>query len=132
MVIIFIFAVIGFAASLYAFFVEQKIKKDAAYKPACDISERASCTKALTSEYSATFGIPNSILGMIFYPVVFICTILGFYKITLLLALAGGAMTIWFAYLLYFKLKTFCFVCTTTYIANIGLLIASFYKNFGA
>ena len=132
MVIILIFAVLGFAASLYGFFIEQKIKKDAAYKPACDISERASCTRALSSEYSKTFGISNTILGMIFYTIIFIITLLGFYRITFLIASVGAIMTLWFAYLLYFKLKTFCFVCTTTYIANIGVFIASFYKNFGA
>jgi vitamin-K-epoxide reductase (warfarin-sensitive) len=131
MVIILIFAVIGFAASLYGFFIEQKLKKDAAYKPACDISDRASCTKALSSEYSKTLGISNTILGMIFYAVIFICTLLGLYKLTFLIASAGAVMTVWFAYLLYFKLKVFCFVCTTTYIATIGVFIASFYKNFG-
>lgn len=130
MILILIFAALGLAASLYAFFIERKLKKDAAYKPVCDIADRVSCTRALLSEYSSTFGIPNSILGIVFYVIVGICAVLGWYKITLLLSVVGVAMTIWFAYLLYFRLKIFCFVCTTIYIANIGLLLANLYTNF--
>lgn len=130
MILMLLFTLIGFGASLYAFFIEQKLKKDAGYKPVCDVSERASCTRALLSEYSKTFNIPNSIIGILFYAVVALFALLGWYKITLLLSVAGMVMTLWFAYLLYFRLKIFCFVCTTIYIANIGLLITNIYQNF--
>ncbi len=131
MIIILIVAFIGLAASVYGFFIEQKLKKDAAYKPVCDISDRASCTKALSSEYSTTFGISKTIWGMMYYALIIVGTLLQFHMLTFLAITIGLCLTIWFAYLLYFKLRLFCFVCTTTYIVNIFLFIVSFYKNFG-
>ncbi len=125
-------AALGFGVTLYGFFVEYKVKRDTTYKPACDISDRTSCTKAFTSEYSTTFGISNTILGMIYYATVFILALLGWDTITFLVTSAGALMTIWFAYLLYVRLKIFCVVCTTTYLVNIGLFIISFYTKFGA
>lgn len=131
MIILLILAIIGFGVSLYGFFIEQKLKKDTNYKAVCDISERASCTKVLLSDYSKMFGIPNTILGMLFYTVIGIFTLLRLYTIVFLLSLGAVAVTVWLAYILYFRIQTFCFLCTTTYIVNLGLFIISFYKSFG-
>jgi vitamin-K-epoxide reductase (warfarin-sensitive) len=126
-IVILILAVIGFCVSLYSFLIERTLKKDAGYKPICDISDRVSCTKPLLSAYSTTFGISNTIWGMIFYGTVFICGLLGWLSMVLLLSIAATMVTIWLAYILYVKIRAFCLLCTTIYIINIGLLLISFF-----
>lgn len=125
MFIVLLLAAIGFCTSLYGFFVKQKLARDPNYKPACDISDKASCSKPFQSPYSRLFGISNTITGMIFYAVMSIATLLGFHTIVLLFAAGGAVVSAWLAYILYFKIKTFCLICTITYLVNIGLLIAT-------
>jgi vitamin-K-epoxide reductase (warfarin-sensitive) len=131
MLLLLILAAIGFCASLYSFFIERKLKQDASYKPKCDISDRISCTKPLMSIYSTTIGVSNAIWGMVFYVTIFGMTLLGLHQLVFLLSIAAIFVTVWLAYILYFKIKTLCLVCSIIYIINIGLLVVSFFKYMG-
>ena len=115
---------IGLALCFYILWVEHKTKKDPNYKAACDISNRASCTRTFLSSYGKTFGISNGILGMAFYISIFVMVLLNKNSMAFYIAIAGLAFSLRFAYLLYFRLKNFCLVCTIIYIVNI--LIAFF------
>lgn len=122
---ILILATIGFCIAFYAYYVESKMKSDATYHPACDINDRISCSKALQSPYAKLFILSNSILAMIYYAVVGLLAFMGFHT-ALIVATAFGVVTsCFFAYLLYFKIKTLCVVCTSLYIINIALLLVS-------
>ena len=125
MLSVILLAVLGFGISLYGYMVEWNVARDKTYKAACDISDRISCTKAFYSPYGKLFGISNTMAGMIFYAIVFILAIFGYIYLVRLLAVAGFLATILFAYLLYVKVKSYCLVCTATYVINILLLLCS-------
>lgn len=125
MVIIIMLALAGFTVSLYGFLVESKIKKDPTYKPACDLSDRISCSKPLRSKYSALFGISNLIVAMVHYAIVALVALLGYPYLVLLFTAIGALSALFFAYILYFKIQSFCLVCSATYIINIVLFIAA-------
>ena len=121
-----VLAVIGILLSLYAFYVEIKSLKSAKYKAVCDISNKVSCSRAFSSKYGKTFGISNSIYGMVFYIIILSLAVLNQINYIFYLSLLAVIGSIYLAYLLYFKLKDFCIVCTLIYIINILLLIFSY------
>jgi uncharacterized membrane protein len=118
-------ALIGLAAAAYGFVVEQKLKKNAAYQPFCNISERIKCTQALMSEYSTMFGIPNTLSGMIFYGIVIVLVLLGLVWPLFILCAAAFLISSRLAYILYFRIRTLCLICTTMYLVNISLVITT-------
>ena len=120
---IIILACIGFCISLYAYFVESKMKADPTYKPACDINDRFSCSKPINSQYGAIFFLSNSVWGMIYYVGVATLAYMHAHSALLTLVIAGVIGSVLLAYLLYFKIKTICVVCTSLYIINILLLL---------
>ncbi len=119
-------SIIGFLISWYVFTIEHKLKKDKNYKPMCDLSDRISCSKPLLSPYGTLFGIGNSILGMIFYANMFMLALFEFNTLLFYGSIAACISSIIFAYLLYFKIKSFCLVCTAIYIINALMLLVSF------
>lgn len=119
-----ILCIVGIVLSIYLYFVEIRLKKNPAYKPYCNISDKISCTAPIKSPYgSLFFGIPNSIVGMIFYVAVIGLIIAQQYLLALLLVIAANAMTPILAYILYVKIRSFCIVCSLIYAINILLLI---------
>lgn len=118
-------AAVGFALSLYGYFVERKIMENPAYKPACDLSDRISCSKPILSAYGKLLFVSNTLVGMAFYGLVFVLALLGLaYPIFLLACIALGA-TLVLAYILYFKVGSFCLICHAIYLVNIVLFVLS-------
>lgn len=120
-----ILSVLGFCIAFYTFLVERKIKSTPRYQPACDINDWISCSKPMKSIYANIFFISNSILAMLFYLLI---AGLAFKDMTFLLFVASlGACIVsaMLAYLLYFKIKSLCLLCTSLYLINIILLIVS-------
>lgn len=58
-----ILAVCGVLVSLYAIHVERSKHSDPSYQAMCDFSERASCSRVLTSDASIGFGVVGRLLG---------------------------------------------------------------------
>jgi len=123
--LIILLAIIGLIISVYAYYVEKRIMANAAYKPACDINDTISCTKPLTSTYAKLFFVSNTLVGMLFYLAIGIAAYLDASTIALALSCAGVIMTVVLAYLLYFKVKAFCLVCTSIYLVNVLLFYAA-------
>ena len=123
MVALIALAVVGFIVSLYGFLIELWIKKDPTYKPACDLSDRVSCSKPILSKYGKLLGVSNTILGMGYYLAVSALALFGFMDLLILVTAAGALASVGFAYILYFKIKSFCLICSATYAINIALLI---------
>lgn len=123
MIAIIILAAIGFCIALYAYFIESKMKEDANYKPACDINDRVSCSKAINSQYGTLFLISNSVWGMAYYLAVASLAYVHALSALLTLVIIGCLASLFLAYLLYFKIKTMCVICTSLYIINAALLI---------
>lgn len=123
-------ALVGLMICLYGLWVEKQLERDAGYKPVCDISDRASCTKVIKSPYARLLGFSNIYAGIIFYVVTGICAYIGLIHIVLLLAVCSCIASLFLAYILYTRIKTVCVICTAIYAVNALLLVASCYYYF--
>ena len=128
MMTVVIIAIVGLVISAYGISVERKLQRDAQYKPACDISDTMSCSRAFLSPYKKMFGISNSWAAALYYCAVMILAMMKMATITLILTSVGVAVSAVFAYILYFKIRSICPICTSLYIVNIALLIACYFS----
>lgn len=131
LIIFFILAVIGFCISLYTYLTEKKIKESPEYKPLCDISDRISCTRVMKSEYSNIFYFSNALVGMLFYIFIAISALLDATNLISIGVIIADIATCVLAYLLYFKIKSLCILCTSLYVINIIMLILIVLKYLG-
>lgn len=122
---IIILCVIGFAVSAYGFFIEKRLKKDPNYKPMCEISDKASCTKPFQSSFSKMLGISNTVVGMVFYAAIAFFSWFGLYQLVLIGSAAACFVSLYLAYILYAKIRTLCLICTSTYLINGMLFLTS-------
>ncbi len=117
---------LGLIISLYAYYIEQKIAQNAHYKAACDLSDIVSCSKPITSAYGKLFGISNAVLGMLYYALIMVLVLLHSKMVLYIAALIAFLFSFYLAWLLYFRIRAFCILCTTTYIINIILLLLTY------
>ena len=133
-------SITGLLLSIYALHVETQASKDPEYVALCDISSMSlSCSKVLSSSYGRGFGLisillgdthplnqPNSVYGIIFYSIMMLMALLN-NKITsgiqFYLSISSVAMSLYLAYILYFKLEELCPLCVSTYAVNFLLFI---------
>ena len=117
-------ALVGLVLSIYALRVKRKIQSAGDYRPICDIRDNISCTKALGSRYSATAGVWNPLLGILYYIGILVLT---FFQPRLILfpATAAVLFSLYLAFISYVVQRNFCLVCSATYLVNIGILAAS-------
>ncbi len=123
--ILIVLAVAGICISMYGFSIEQKLKINPEYKPMCDISDRASCTKPIKSPMGKLFGISNTIVGILFYSVMAFFAWIGWYQLVFIGAIGACLISLYLAYILFFRIKTFCLICIVTYAINGALLVVS-------
>ena len=116
----------GFLLSMYALYVEHATRRNKMYRAACDISQRMSCTKAFGGRYGKTLGISNSIYGLIFYGALILLAILGNVMVVFFMSVLSLLGTVYLAYVLFTKVKTFCIVCTAVYLINLFIFILSY------
>ncbi|KPI94455.1 Vitamin K epoxide reductase complex subunit 1-like protein 1 [Papilio xuthus] len=110
-------SIVGILVSTYALYVEMAAEARPGYKALCDLSEHASCTRVLTSEFSKGFGfvpedssfeVPNCIYGIVFYCIVIFLSTYDHAAVVRLqqfLCLAAVASCVYLAYLLLFVLS---------------------------
>jgi vitamin-K-epoxide reductase (warfarin-sensitive) len=113
-----ILAILGFCISLYSYIVDRKIKATPDYKPACDISDRISCSKPLQSPYAHIFFFSNSLVSMVFYVIVGLLAALSALKLLFIISLISCMISCILAYILYVKIKALCLICTSLYGIN--------------
>lgn len=123
--IINILAAAGFLLSAYAFHVEKKIEQNKAYRPVCDLNDTVSCTRNLASKHSRILGLSNSVAGLAFYAIVFVLVFTSYATIIFYLSHIALLGSLYLAYVSYYKLRTFCLVCSSIYLVNILLFIFS-------
>lgn len=130
--------VVGVGLSLYAFYVETRKANDPSYQAACDISERMSCSRVLTSRWARGFGLfesdsilnlPDSLFGLIYYCLSFILnrsyrskTIA---RLRVIFSIITNLGSIYLGYILYFVLNDICVVCCGMYIVNFIMLVCN-------
>ena len=132
--LLFVFALLGLAASAASTYVHYQLIQNPAYHSFCDINTTFSCTQAYLSRYGSIAGVPVAVAGLLFF------------GMTLLLVWGSGpksrvadsapayifalstlalAVVLYLAYASFFVLKEVCPLCVTTYIAVIGIFIIS-------
>lgn len=124
--IVMLLSAVGFALSYYVYTIEQNISVNPAYKPLCDISDRVSCSKPITTGYGRLLGISNAIVGMVSYATLFLFALLGYSMLISIALLCALAVTPMLMYLLYVKIKSLCLICTAVYGINIALCVVWF------
>lgn len=130
MTAIIILGVSGFVISVYTYLLERKIKRNPEFKPACDLSDRISCTKPMLSPYANIFFFSNAIVSTAYYILVIILAAIDSPKLLFIAAISACLVSAFLAYLLYFKIKSFCILCTSLYIINILILILITYRVY--
>ncbi len=124
--LLILFSIVGFSLTFYLWKKVIKSKQ----KIACFISNKGNCEKVIKSKYNHLFGMDNTILGMLYYVLVFIVGLSYFalpqltsldYFILGEKAITGLAvlMSMVLAGIQFFVLKQFCEYCTVANITNV-------------
>jgi vitamin-K-epoxide reductase (warfarin-sensitive) len=128
MIAIVTLALIGLAISVYGITVERNLQQNAQYKAACDLSDTVSCTRPFLSTYTKLLGISNIWASALYYSVIIVLALLDLKPFIFIVTGAGVAASIIFAYILYFKIRSLCLICTSLYIINIALVVACYFS----
>ncbi|XP_007948458.1 vitamin K epoxide reductase complex subunit 1 [Orycteropus afer afer] len=132
----------GLVLSLYALHVKAAHARDKDYRALCDVGTSISCSRVFSSRWGRGFGLvepvlgpdsvlnqSNSIFGCIFYTLQLLLGCLRGRWASVLLVLSSLLSlvgSVYLAWILFFVLYDFCFVCITTYAINVGLTVLSF------
>ncbi len=119
-VALFVIAILGFADATYL-----TVEHFLGVIPPCSVTQ--GCEKVLTSAYSTIFGIPDSLLGSLYYLAITIGSFIyleskyiggrvaahhvAILKWTLLATGLGALASLWFLYLQIFVLHAYCIYC---------------------
>ena len=128
--LLIILAVVGLLDSWYIFYKKQKNEK-----LVCFIGQ--DCDEVVNSKYSHIYGIPNEVLGIIFY--LSVLGIVGlvalgtteFHGISLmavihLIAFFALLLSVFLTAIQAFVLKAWCEYCLVAMIANFGIFVLAF------
>lgn len=130
MILLIILAIVGLLDSWYIFYKKQKNEK-----LVCFIGQ--DCNEVVNSKYSHIYGVPNEILGIIFYLAVLglvglvALNITEFHGVSLmavvhLMAFFALLLSIFLTAIQAFVLKTWCEYCLIASFANLGIFVLAF------
>lgn len=122
---VLVIACIGLLLSLYGLFIERRLKVNQSYKPVCDISDKVSCTKTFLSPWGKITGVSNVYVGAIVYAIMIIVAVMGNAQLAFVGACILVVGSLFLAYILLTKIRTFCLLCTAIYIVNVALFLAA-------
>jgi len=128
--ILFILAIIGFLISSYftALSLNWLDPADSRIPSLCRLGQQT-CNRVIFSPRARVFGVPNSLLGQLFYVAILIGTIsrLLFVEPFYLLFLSASFLTvllaIYLSYSLLFLTRIRCFLCFTSHLINLIIFI---------
>ena len=128
--ILFILAIIGFLISSYftALSLNWLDPADSRIPSLCRLGQQT-CNRVIFSPRARVFGVPNSLLGQLFYVAILIGTVsrLLFVEPFYLLFLSASFLTvllaIYLSYSLLFLTRIRCFLCFTSHLINLIIFI---------
>jgi uncharacterized membrane protein len=131
MAVLAVLAVVGLLDSWYIFYKKQKNEK-----LVCFIGQ--DCNEVLNSRYSHIYGVPNEVLGIIFY-----LSVLGMVSLVALgvpalhgislmaiihlIAFFALLLSIFLTAIQAFVLKAWCEYCLIASLANLGIFVLAFF-----
>lgn len=131
--IILLLGLAGFVVSLHIFLTKKQGKQ-----LVCNIGKKETCNDVVNSVYNKTLGIPNEILGMLYYFLVIVLSGLIIYSskapyLSLILLILGSLAllaSIYFTYLQGAVLKKWCQYCVTSALITLLILIFELFVYF--
>lgn len=128
--LIFILSLFGLAISAFLFY-----EYTFAGSVMCPLGQ--GCDIVRSSPYSYIFGIPLPFLGMLFYLVMAILSIIHSHelpvkivrRLQLMIALSGVVFGIYLTYLEAFVIKAYCFWCVLSFIISDIILLLVFFRK---
>jgi uncharacterized membrane protein len=115
-ILILIFSLIGFSFSLYLYYVNTRDSS---------ICSFGGCNSVLTSKFSKTLGIDNSILGIFYFLLVGILAYLNKEKILKIVSIIGAIFALYLIFAMLFILKEICYYCLIVDFSAIIIFIFS-------
>ena len=115
-IFILILSLIGLSFSLFLYLS----------RPDSAICSFSGCTSVLSSKFSKTFGIDNSILGIFYFLLVGVLTFLNQEKFLKILSLIGSIFASYLIFIMFFVVKEICYYCL---IVDFSAIIIS-YLNY--
>src|SRR3972149_2566116 len=121
---------VGFLISLYFTLVYyQKIPANYYLVPRICRMNETTCQTVLSTRDARMFGFPNSVLGFLFYAIVFFITLIGGWEgnrfvrwVFLLISILVVLLSVYLLYSLLFRIKIVCPLCFVSH--GINFLIA--------
>jgi len=121
----------GFLDSIYLLVSHYRSYTDMGYRSFCALSRSINCDTVSQSPYSILFGIPIPLWGVFAYAFLILLLIPAsrtnvrpdrLWTIILLVVLAYSLMSLFFAYLSTFHIRSYCIMCIATYAVNLLVL----------
>ncbi len=120
------FASVGLLSSIYL-----TVTKYTSLQLACPDTGVIDCTNVLTSQYASLYGVPNVILGVVFFVVMFaVITLVKNKDAFVILSGIGMAFVLYYIYAEY-MVRSICIYCTVVHISTIALLILALINSNG-
>jgi uncharacterized membrane protein len=129
-------SLIGFLVSLYFTLVYYgRIPANYYLVPRiCRMSE-ATCQMVLSTRDARVFGFPNSVLGSLYYAMVFLITLMGGWEsnhvvrwVFLLISILVVLLSVYLSYSLLFRIKISCPLCFVSHGINVVIAFLLFTK----
>lgn len=121
-----IIAGIGLAISIYLTI----LRYTSALPLVCPNNGIINCAHVLTSQYSTIFGVPNAVLGIVFFVAEMFVIMKYFGTEEMLLLNAIGLLFVLYYMFAEYVLSSICIFCTGVHICVLALLIISI-KHYG-
>jgi uncharacterized membrane protein len=115
-ILLLIFSLIGLSFSLFLYLN----KLDSSF---CTFG---GCNSVLTSKFSKTLGIDNSILGIFYFLLVGALTYLNKEKFLKILSIAGAIFALYLIFVMLFILKEICYYCLIVDLSAIIIFVLSY------
>jgi uncharacterized membrane protein len=116
-ILLLIFSLIGLSFSLFLYL----------NKPDSSFCTFGGCNSVLTSKFSKTLGIDNSILGIFYFLIVGILSYLNKEKFLKILSTVGAIFALYLIFVMLFILKEICYYCLIVDLSAIIIFVFSFY-----
>ena len=133
--IVVVLAAAGLAAAGTSTYVHYQLLTQPAFTSFCDVSSTVNCTEAYLSDYGAIAGVPVALAGVAYFGAVLLIALLAWRPSTpsrmhapnyiFLLSLPALAVVGYLAYAAFFVLNAVCILCVITYVAVVGIAVAS-------
>jgi uncharacterized membrane protein/protein-disulfide isomerase len=129
------FAALGLGAASASSYVHYQLLTDPSYSSFCDVNATVNCTQAYLSPYGSLLGVPVALFGVFFFTLVLLLAGVGgrarstvrdaIPAYIFAISTVGLAFIFYLGWASYVQLRTFCMLCTGTYVSVAGIFIVS-------